>query len=151
MKKYIPLLTIILVIILAGCSSKDTSESSQEEIDETSQITKGSTAIWGQIVSIDSSKLSADKNSPCSKNPCWAAVKIERIIGQGQGGPMVSVGDTIKVNFTFTLAETTKELIPNLDKRMPGLNIRDKFEADLKLLSSSKSENLYSIYYYEKK
>ncbi len=151
MKKLIPLLTIFLLIIFVSCSSKETSDSTNEEMGAEIKIPKGSTSIWGSIVSIDSSKLSVDKNSPCSKYPCWAEVKIEKVLGVGQGGPAVSVNDTIKVNFKFTLSETTEELIPNLDKRMPGLNINDKFEADLLNLASTNLEKLYSVYYYKKK
>jgi hypothetical protein len=150
MKKYIPFLLLIASIIFVGCSSKETSESSNQENGEAGKISKGATAIWGSIVSIDTTKLSSDKHSPCSKVPCWAEVKIEKVLGVGQGGPIVSVGDTLSVNFKFTLSETTPELIPNLDKRMPGLNINDKFEADLQNLIITDSSKVYSVYYYNK-
>ena len=100
---------------------------------------------------IDSIRTSTDKNSPCSKTPCWAKVKVDNVIGIGQGGPSVSIGDTLYTRFAFTLAETTEELIPNLDKRMPGLNITDSFEANIKSMASNNSDKLYEIYFYTKK
>lgn len=139
-----------LLILTASCSSNNTSKKETVEISQI-KITKEFSAIAGTIISIDSIRTSTDKNSPCSKTPCWAKVKVDNVIGIGQGGPSVSIGDTLYTRFAFTLAETTEELIPNLDKRMPGLNITDSFEANIKSMASNNSDKLYEIYFYTKK
>lgn len=138
-----------IIVILIGCSSNDASKE-EVEISEI-KITKEFSAITGTIISIDSTKFSNDENSPCSKAPCWAKVRVNSVIGRGQGGPFISVNDTLNVHFTFTLAETTEELIPNLDKRMPGLKINDGFEANIKAMANNNMEKLYEVYYYTKK
>jgi len=138
-----------IIVILISCSSNDASK--QEVKISEIKITKEFSAITGTIISIDTTKFSKDENSPCSKAPCWAKVRVNSVIGRGQGGPFISADDTLNVHFTFTLAETTEELIPNLDKRMPGLKINDSFEANIKSLASNNLEKLYEVYYYSKK
>lgn len=77
-------------------------------------------------------------------------MEVVKISEVGLGGPALNVGDTIFVNFNFTLAETTPELFPDLDKRMPGLNVGDSFEARLRVISSEPAIKRYSINYYSK-
>jgi hypothetical protein len=144
-----PVSFVVLMMLIFGCG-KETYKSGEEKNTDKTTAPKSTTAIVGSIISIDSTKHSTDKNTPCSKAPCWAEVKIEKITGIGQGGPLLDEGDTVTVKFTFTLSETTEDLIPNLDKRMPGLSIEDKFEADIRTLPGTSSGKLYTVYFYSK-
>jgi hypothetical protein len=153
MKVFLLKVTLLLSLTyLFGCSA--TEENKGTEIPYNKQIiSPGACLIVGEIVDIDSTKLSKSSNNPCSKQPCWATVKIKSMLGCGAGAPIIGNNDMLKVKFNFTLGETTKELFPNLDKRMPGLKVNSKFKASIKELrvfnSGSKNEKLYQINTYE--
>lgn len=157
--KLIRLMKILLIIYLTtSCrseisSNKEVSESSKSKL-STIIFPKTTTGIIGTVISINHEKLSQDSNSPCSKVPCWAIIKVDSVLGVGHGGPLLSVEDTLDVNFVFTLSETTKELIPNLGKRLPGLDIGEKFRANIRALVNQNYNNekleLYSIDFYSK-
>ena len=138
------ILSLIVIITLISCSV----ETPKSEISPA----KGATLIIGQIVSIDTNKFSTDQNSPCSKLPCWAKVKIDSVLNVGQGGPMLNKGDTVNTQFVFTLSETTKELFPNLKVRMPGLKINSSFKANIRNVWQGKSlsESKFRIQTYHK-
>ncbi len=143
------LITLVSVSALISCSSTN------EKHVVKSNFPPGVCKIVGEIVSINKDKLSDNKNSPCSKQPCWAEVKIVSIEGCGAGGPIVGKKDTLTINFAFTLGKTTKEFFPNLDERLPGLEIGSQFSALLSKLtklnfSSDKREDLYKVYTYKK-
>lgn len=93
------------------------------------KIPPGVSRFVGTIVSVDS-VLSTGKKDPCSIQPCWAEVQVDSIIGYGAGSQPVSLNEKVKTKFAFTLGPTTKDLFPNLDNRLPGLNIGDKFMAN---------------------
>ncbi len=150
MKKTLIIQLILLSLsIIISCSSKNSSNELEKQTTE--ETPKGYTTISGVVVSIDSTKLSNDQNSPCSKVPCWASIKVTNVLGQGQGGPLIAPGDTLDVRFAFTLSKTTEDLIPHLDKRLPGLTLNDNFEANLKYLMNTNSQTLYEVYHYSKK
>lgn len=157
--KLIQLIMILLIILLTtSCggkmnNDKKESESSKNKLSSTT-FPKTTTGIIGTVISINKEKLSQDSNSPCSKVPCWANVRVDSILGIGHGGPLFSAGDTLKVNFVFTLLETTEDLIPNLDRRLPGLDIGEKFRANIRALVNQNYNKekleLYSIDFYSK-
>ncbi len=154
--KSMMILLILLISTFCGDgmnSDKKISQSSKNELNSFA-FPKTTTGIIGTVISINKKQLSQDTNSPCSKVPCWANVKVDSILGIGHGGPFFSVGDTLKVNFVFTLSETTEELIPNLDKRLPGLDIGEKFRANIRALVNQNYNKeileLYSIDFYSK-
>lgn len=154
--KLIQLMMILLIVLLiTSCGGgMKISESSKNK---SSSITfpKSTTGIIGTVISINQEKLSQDTNSPCSEVPCWAMIKVNSILGIGHGGPFFSVGDTLETNFAFTLSESTKELIPNLEKRLPGLAIGEMFSANIKEFENQsfnkKKLERYSINFYSKK
>lgn len=139
------------IFIAASCTSQ------KKEIDSSKErhISPGIVKIIGKVVSIDEKRFSSDNKSPCGKLPCMALVKIDSVIGYGAGAPIIGKKDTILVRFAFTLSETTKDLFPNLDKRLPGLEINSVFKANVSFLAAEKNEknkmqNLYQIFFYEK-
>jgi len=141
---------MLIGMLLISCSS-----SKNKMIKKDSpNYTPGTCTIIGKIISIDKTKLSKDKNSPCSKQPCWATVKINSVIGCGAGAPFIGNKDTVTVKFAFTLGETTKELFPNLEERMPGLHVNSIFEAQISRLktlnfAAENKEDMYEIYTYK--
>ncbi len=149
-KYLLPLITIIITGII-GCSSGKDASNKSDKPDASDlnigleRIPPGVVRIRGTIVDIDTSRKSSVDNSPCGKQPCWAKVRIDSILGYGAGAPVVSRYETVSVNFVFTLGPTTKELFPNLDNRLPGLPTGSSFQADLRILSDKIINNKQSI------
>jgi len=87
--------------------------------------------LVGTIVAIDSGWRSAKTDEPCSKVPCRSTVRVDSIIGYGQGFPgVLSRSDEIPVKFVFTLG-STKDLFPNMSEFYPGLRVGSTFTADI--------------------
>ncbi|MDP2304155.1 MAG: hypothetical protein Q8N03_17235 [Ignavibacteria bacterium] len=148
------ILSLIVIFLTISCSNNrytpDEDSLSKSELN----IPRGSLFISGTIISIEKEKLSKDLNSPCSKVPCWALVKVDSIFGSGKQSPSLQLNDSIKVHFVFTLSKTTEDLIPNLSRKLSGLKENDKFKGNIKVLASySKKNNFeknsYSIDFYE--
>ncbi len=153
-------LSIIMIGILGCSSGKNVSDkSNKHDANQLNigliRIPPGVVRIRRTMVDIDSSRKFSMVNSPYSKQPCWAHVKINSILGYGAGAPVVSESDTVFVKFGFTLGPTTKKLFPNLVHRLPGLPIGSSFQADLrifnsKILNNKKSEVTFQINLYKK-
>ncbi len=130
---------LLVLIFFMGCSSL---KKNNENIPiPKPTFSPGTCLIIGEIVSIDSTRLSKDSTSPCSQNPCWATVKIDSVIECGAGASVIGKNDLLKTNFTFTLAETTEKLFPNLEEKMPGLAVNSKFKATIKKRNTFNSKN----------
>jgi len=149
------IVSISIVFSIFSCSNNrylpDEESLSKNEL----KIPRGSLFISGTILSIEKDKLSKDLNSPCSKVPCWALIKVDSIFGSGKQSPSLQLNDSVKVHFIFTLSKTTDDLIPNLSRKLPGLNESDKFKGNIKVLASYSGKNnfgknSYSIDFYEK-
>lgn len=96
------------------------------------KVAPNSCRIIGTIIAIDSGRLSSASKDPCSKVPCRATVKVDSVLGYGQGftGPL-SAGKTVVAQFKFTLSPT-KDLFPGMNPDLPGLQLNSRFEADMK-------------------
>lgn len=152
LSKIIVLISIVFSVF--SCSNNryipDEDSLSKSELN----IPRGALYISGTILSIAKDKLSKDLNSPCSKVPCWASVKIDSIFGSGKQSPSLQLNDSIKVHFVFTLSKTTDDLVPNLSRKLPGLKVNDRFKGNIKVLASYSGKNnigknSYSIDFYE--
>lgn len=87
--------------------------------------------IVGTIAAIDSASRSTKADDPCSKIPCRASVRVDSVIGYGQGFPKAfSKSEEISVKFVFTLSPT-RELFPNMSEFYPGLHVGSSFVADV--------------------
>ena len=85
--------------------------------------------IRGVIVSHSSSQ---NETGACLQYPCWALVKIEKVLGYGSGfSRSIGLGDTVEVRFASTLLPT-ESLFPNRENHLPGLSSGETFLADLK-------------------
>ena len=100
----------------------------------------GTSVVVAKIIEVYDERLEIH---PCSEVACVALVKLEKVKKRSSGFTSIldenQEGD---MRFAFTLAETTKALFPNLDKRFPGLEEGDRFEANIKeelLLGSGKT------------
>lgn len=101
--------------------------------------------IVGSIVAI-SPVINSSATGPCSKVPCVATVKVDSVLGYGSATTPLVVGKNITLNFMFTLSPTTKELFPNMDERLPGLEVGDSFTGSIQ----SRGDNSFLMYNYVK-
>ena len=122
----------LILIFIIGCSSSNTKNSIPTP---EPAISPGSCLIIGEIVSIEKNQSLNNSNNICDKYPCRAVVKIDSVLGCGAGAPAIGKSDILKVKFSFTLAETTKEMFPNLEITLPGLNVNSRFKASIKKLT----------------
>jgi hypothetical protein len=147
-------LSLIVILLTVACSNNRIIPEEDSLSKSELNIPRGSLFISGTIISIEKDKLSKDLNSPCSKVPCWALVKVDSIFGSGKQSPSLQLNDSIKIHFAFTLSKTTDDLIPNLSRKLPGLKENDKFKGNIKVLESysgknGKERDSYSTNFYE--
>ena len=128
-----PYLAISMTILLISCkASKVDNKYIRGSNNELSICAIDACTIKGTIITIVDEKDNYNINSPCSKVPCWALVKVNEVLSTGSRfATNITPGDEIKMFFIFTLSKTTEELFPNLDKRYPGLKNKDKFKANV--------------------
>ena len=117
------------------------------------RIPPGICRFIGSIEKIHDKQLSDNKDDPCSKVPCLATVRIDSVLGYGQGvvHPLAK-GERIQVQFMFTL-QPSATYFPRLKTVLPGLHLHSTFLADLnmqELIDSPKSKQAirYSILTY---
>lgn len=144
-------LALVLVIAASGCAS---GVSSQSEHVLPGTIPPGNCRVFATVVRIDSVQHEGPPGSPCSKAPCFARIRIDRVIGYGPGTAGIRRGETLLAKFAFTLGRTTKSEFPSLIRQLPGLSTGDSFTADIELIPSnprnSSRERIYLVYGYEK-
>ncbi len=146
MRELSKLLFLLGLLIFSGCN-KETAESFKL----TANIPPGNCRIEGKILSIEKT-LNPDLNSPCSKAPCLAKVLVNSVYGYGAGfASRIAKGDTIDLHFNMTLSASTKDLFPNLDVRLPGLEEGSVFIGDIEYVESINNPSIFEILYYEKK
>ena len=151
MHRLLYVITFMLMFIVSCSSSKDSNKISMNSSPTTAP---GYCRIKGTIIKIDST-LETNNNSPCSKLPCTALVRIDSVLGYGAGFGSINAGTEINLKFAFTLGPSTKELFPNMTDRLPGLTINSQFIADIKhnnVLNTNESKNMktYLVYGYKK-
>jgi len=97
------------------------------------RIPPGKCRFIGTIEEIHDNQLSDNKDDPCSKVPCLATVRIDSVLGYGQGvlRPLAK-GERIQVQFKFTL-QPSATYFPRLKTVLPGLHLHNTFLADLNM------------------
>lgn len=110
------------------------------------------TWIRATVIAIDESLDTNDPESPCSKVPCNATVRIDKVLQRGNDeASLIAEGTEITIRFRFTLALTTPELFPNLKTPQTGLNNNDRFEANLNGQLGLGTNNMnYHVFQYYK-
>lgn len=148
------LFSFSLIISSINCHKEVAKDKTDKVLAEPSKIPPGHAEITGEIVEIEPISKMEKEDSPCSKAPCIAKVKIDGVT-YGSGFPVLSKKKEIMIKFNFTLMPTTKELFPNMDDSYPGLNVGDKFEALVAYSetgvvgSENASSTSYKIYGYK--
>ena len=139
--------SFLILIIIACTSSKDPQTTLPND------IAPNNSRISGTIISIEDI---SESTGPCSEQPCIANVYINNVIGYGSSFKTpIAKGEKIKLNFAFTLSETSKELFPSLVKHFPGLKVNDKFIGDIEKiepiqLDTKNTQVEYRIFNYDK-
>ncbi len=145
---------ILLALLLAGCASNretavDNTDSDKPKI-LPANIPPNHARIVGKIIKVYP-ELSSNLDHPSSKVPYFAEIMIEEMKGMGMAFPgSLSRGKTIKVRFSFTLSPTIDHF-PGLKNHLPGLNVNDRFSADLLGTDSRSGGVEYTIDTYIKK
>lgn len=105
--------------------------------------------IVGTVVAIDQSLKSSDPQSPCSKAPCLATVRVDSILGYGSAfGNPIAVGRQVEVMFGFTLSPT-KEILPQLTQAYPGLKVGSSFAANVRSDERRGGGTGYTVNHYD--
>ncbi len=162
--KSIALVMIILSSAINSCSSSKESQLKDEKketvadkiispvpIPVPAPISPGSAKIAATVVSIEPVSASEDKNEPCGKVSCFAFIRIDKVIGYGQGFESgFTVGQEVKVKFAFTTGNT-KELFKDLATGYPGLKVGSVFKATIQNTSGKSKSTIvpFTIYDYE--
>ena len=160
MKKFLKTLVVLIsLLVLFSCNStqrkKEQVSAGQPQKASSikigaQDIAPGHCRIIGTIVSIDAIQKTGNAEDPCSKEPCRAVVRVESVLGYGQGfiRPL-SKSKEVPITFKFTLSPTN-DLFQNMTKTYPGLEVGSKFLADVEAheLIGTKTIN-YLIYGYE--
>jgi len=160
MKKFlISLVVLISLLVLFSCKS---TQQKKEQVSSgkpqkasslkigAHDIPPGQCRIIGTIVSIAEIQQTGNADSPCSQAPCQAIVRVDSVLGYGQGfiRPL-SKSKEVQITFKFTLSPT-EDLFKNMTKIYPGLEVGSKFKATVEAqqLLGNKSFK-YSISEYE--
>jgi len=137
LQHYMALILFGMLLLTCGGAGQKTAADSKKSGGETVQpglpekIAPGTCRIIGTITGIDPALTSADPGNPLSKAPGIARVRVDSIIGYGSAfGNPLSAGNEITVLFKFTLSPT-KDILPGMTKRYPGLSMNTTFRADV--------------------
>ncbi len=104
-------------------------------------------SILGTIVDFAELDQPVAETSPCSKHPCRALVHVQNVLRFGSNyHGQFNPGDTIPITFAFTMAPT-KDLFPEFNQHLPGLQPGDSFQAEL--LERGGVENSYTVQMYD--
>lgn len=116
----------------------------------THDIPPGQCQIIGTIISIAEIQKTENADTPCSQAPCQAVVRVDSVLGYGQGfiRPF-SKGKEVPISFKFTLSPT-RDLFKNMTTMYPGLTVGSKFRATVEAQQLLGTQSFkYSISGYE--
>jgi len=154
------ILFVAAVVFFSGCrkevSSVREDMASNKTVLLSTKIAPGKCRITGTIKKIAPLNQSSQDDSPCSKYPCIASVRVDSIWGYGAAfANPVKTGKEIMLKFEFTLSPTSEEIFKNLDTRLPGLDVNSVFSGDIEYLDPSENpgsagDAAYRIFLYNK-
>jgi hypothetical protein len=131
------LLCLVCLAVVACRSTRQTEDSHKESGHSDARpaepgpgVPPNHCRIVGTVVSIEPGR-SANPGDPCSKVPCQAIVRVEKVLEYGSSFlPPLSQGSLIRVHFVFTMSPTNN-LFPDLKPPLPGLTEGTTFETEL--------------------
>ena len=135
--------TGILVLTLISCKQKEVAVQTQAAKSIELPVNEFNSSIQGRILK----RFKADERygQPFVEHFCMADVLLEKIIRYGQNyHGQYEEGDTLRLFFHFTL-ENTEALFPELEQVLPGLKVKDVFEAEL---TEKEGEPPFTVYLY---
>ncbi len=152
---------VVLISLLALFSCKSTQQKKEQASADQPQkasslkigahgIPPGQCRIIATIVSIAEIQKTGNADDPCSQAPCQAVVRVDSVLGYGQGfiKPLAKSKEFLAI-FKFTLGQT-KDLFQNMTKTYPGLEVGSKFLANVEAHELIGTRTIkYSIYGYE--
>ena len=141
---------------LISCGSSRSIQEGMEQSDSPSKIQPAGEPIppnhcriVGTVVGIDQTLNSSDPQSPCSKAPCSATVRVDSILGYGSAfGGSIAAGRQVQMSFGLTLSPT-KGIFPQLTQSYPGLKVGASFVANVRLGEELGGKTSYSVNHYE--
>ncbi|HHZ65849.1 MAG TPA: hypothetical protein EYN51_10230 [Flavobacteriales bacterium] len=94
----------------------------------------------------------SDPTDPCASVPCYARIRIDRVINRGmECDNSVHGGAELKVFFSCSLVQTGKALFPGMTASYPGLKKNDKFAASfLTFVRGDKDAITFKVTGYQK-
>ena len=136
--------------VAQGQDKKTELEKALEESNRAEASELGS-MIKAELISVGELKAEYG-NDPCGKSPCYATIKVKKVIRQGvfPGAETIKKGLETEVKFPITLEPTTQERFPNLKVHYPGLKVGDQFKARIKTVPGNGENHTYQILHYEK-
>lgn len=142
--KYIPVISFMLFCSFLSFHCSSSSDKEKQEIKKIDETPPGTMKIVGTVEKIFKDRLSDNSKSPCSKIPCYAQLKIEKILGRGHSvHATVSSGKVVDVNFAFTTGKADKKLFPNSNVDLPGIKAGDKIEASMSIISKDNPDTTF--------
>ena len=143
MKKYIYFL--VLVLFVASCKApKVVVEDPNGFIGNPSVNT---CKLKGRIMSILPQK-DEDTSTACGKHPCFAKVEIVEITDCGANASLpYQPGEIVEMQFVPTL-QPTKNIMPNMRPRYPGLRRGDFFLSMVENRTVAYSKKLFIVSHY---
>lgn len=146
-----PFFTGILVLLLSFTLMNCSSTREEKTAKMLSEIPPGNARIVGTISRIEPVSNSSNLKNPCSKVPCIALVKVTSA-DYGAGFPVLTMGEEIRIEFLFTLEQTSKELFPNMKESYPGLKEGQEFTALVSHIETiNETTPSYQVYGYTSK
>lgn len=103
-------------LIFVGCGGGSASQYTKEDftIDNT-PIPPERCRVVATVVAIDETKRSDRSGDPCSTAPCYAAIRIDSVLGTGRTfNGFLSVGLKVNARFNFTLQKSTHPSLPGM-------------------------------------
>ena len=157
----ISLITLMLFLVFACSTEKNKStETAEKQMDPPKHqlypkevISVGKCRVEATVVEILEPSAKTNEKDPCSKFPCVAKIKIDKIIGYGSAFPAVFNSEQIiSVKFTTTLMPSAV-VDPESGQKLPGLEKGDSFKADISSMQAmgEKNNQTFLIYDYHKK
>jgi hypothetical protein len=136
-------------LLLPSCKSKkETVQQKEQEpanTEDGAALASNEANIVATVVLISEQR---DESGPCSKAPCYADIKIERISKKGSLFQLNDISMPVHVNFTFTLSPTIG--LFRMKTNYPGLNAGDKFEAKIQSRPALGDTFTYTVQGYSK-
>ena len=154
------LLFLMMLIIACSTEKNKTTETAEKQMNPPKHqlypkevISVGKCRVEATVVEILEPSATANEEDPCSKYPCLAKIKIDKIIGYGSAFPAVFHSEQIiSVKFAGTLMPSAV-VDPESGQKLPGLEKGDSFKTDISSMQGmgEKSEQTFLIYDYHKK